>query len=328
MRSTGRLSREYEPWLLSPSCIAERLLLYRFVCAHLAAHDENLATRNANYRQILSSLLFTPSSSLDKPLRVWQTSHLILLGDLNYRLESSPTGLEKALVDTPRQIESDSLDPDVGKERKRLVALDTLRQQQARGKAFEFLSEGDLTTFAPTYKRVIGHVDGYNKKRRPGYTDRILFASYRGGSLGQGDSSEYAGENSPLLASESITQTSETDDASQTRIISYNSIPDLTVSDHKPVYAVLKIPAPPSDIRDRYSTQHQTPLLPFPASATVPATNALSLGIRQTIATASDRSIGLLWYSTLILGAGNLPAGIVVELLLLVVGWTWWMGMW
>jgi hypothetical protein len=304
-------------------------LLYRFVCAHLAAHDENLATRNANYRQILSSLLFTPSSSLDKPLRVWQTSHLILLGDLNYRLESSPTRLEKALVDTPRQRdEPQSVDPDVAKERKRLVALDTLKQQQARGKAFEYLSEGDLTAFAPTYKRIIGHVDGYNKKRRPGYTDRILFASYRGGSRGQGDSSDHSGETSPLLASGSATLTSETDDASQTQIISYNSIPDLTVSDHKPVYAVLKIPGPPSDIHDRYSTQHQTPFLSFPASATVAATDALSLGIRQAIATASDRSIGLLWYATLILGAGNLPAGIVVELLLIVVGWTWWMGMW
>lgn len=300
-----------------------------FVCAHLAAHDENLETRNANYRQILSSLLFTPSSSLDKPLRIWQTSHLILLGDLNYRLASAPTGLEKALVDTPQRRDGNtSVDSDLEKERQRLVSLDTLKQQQARGKAFEYLSEGELATFAPTYKRIVGQVDGYNKKRRPGYTDRILFASYRGGGLNHGGSSEYSAETSPLLAGATTNQTSGGEDGPQTRIISYNSIPDLTVSDHKPVYAVLKIPAPTFDSHDHYSTQHQTPFLSLPTSATVPATDPLSLGIRQAIATVADRSIGLLWCSTLIVGAGNLPAGIIVELLLLVVGWTWWMGMW
>lgn len=328
MRITGRLSREYDQERSNNSdCFAEAFSL-SFVCAHLAAHDENLEKRNANYRQILSSLLFTPSSSLDKPLRVWETSHLILLGDLNYRLTSAPTDLERALTDTTRQSEETQSDPDLKKERRRLVALDTLKQQQARGKAFEYLSEGDLTTFAPTYKRIVGQVDGYNKKRRPGYTDRILFASYRAKGYGQGGSSKYSAETSPLLSSTTEDESLNNDDGSLTRITSYDSIPDLTVSDHKPVYAILNIPPPSSNSHNRYPTQHQTPFLSFPASAVLPAADGFSLGIRQVIATASDRSIGLLWYSAMILGAGSLPAGILVEFLLVVVGLTWSMGMW
>lgn len=328
MRITGRLSREHHNERSNNShCFAEAFPL-SFVCAHLAAHDENLETRNANYRQILSSLLFTPSSSLDRPLRVWETSHLILLGDLNYRLTSAPTGLERALTDTTRLSEETQSNPDLKKDRQKLVALDTLKQQQARGKAFEYLSEGDLTTFAPTYKRIVGQVDGYNKKRRPGYTDRILFASYRERGHGQGGSSEHSAETSPLLSSTTDDGYLNNNDGSLTRITSYNSIPDLTVSDHKPVYAILNIPPPSSNSHNRYPTQHQTPFLTFPASAVVPATDGLSLGIRQVIATASDRSIGLLWYSAMILGAGSLPVGVLVELLLVVVGVTWWLGMW
>ncbi|KAI5454778.1 hypothetical protein NCC49_003662 [Naganishia albida] len=300
---------------------------FTFISAHLAAHDENLATRNANYRQILASLQFAPSSSLDKPLRVWQTSHLIFLGDLNYRLASSPTGLDKALVDTSLQRRASvRVDADLEKERGKLVALDTLKQQQMQGKAFTFLSEGELTNFAPTYKRIVGKVDGYNKKRRPGYTDRILFASYRGPRHANEHTSETSAETSPLLG-ESAGQADD-NTSPQARIVSYDSIPDLTVSDHKPVYASIAIPAPPRDIEHRYPSQYQTPFLSLTASSTVPATDALSLGARKAVATATDRIVGLTWYATVTMGAGNLVAGIAVEVVLLLVGLTYWMGLW
>jgi hypothetical protein len=328
-RITGRHLREFDKNRLSDfDGLAEADIFPSFVCAHLAAHDENLETRNANYRQILSSLLFAPSSSLDKPLQIWQTSHLVLLGDLNYRLTRAPTGLESALIDTARRGRETQTDPDLKKERQSLVALDTLKEQQAQGKAFDCLLEGDLTTFAPTYKRIVGQIDGYNKKRRPGYTDRILFASYRAKSNTQSELPELNAETSPLLARTTADHASNNDNTSQTRITAYNSIPDLTASDHKPVYAILFMPPPPSDAHDQFSTQHQTPFLAFPPSATVPAANSLSLGTRQVIATALDRCIGLLWYSAIILGAGNLPAGIFVELLLVLIGLTWWKGMW
>lgn len=217
-------------------------------------------------------------------------------------------------------------DADLAKEREKLVALDTLKQQQARGKAFAFLSEGELANFAPTYKRIVGHVDGYNKKRRPGYTDRILFASYRSRPVSEGYSDNSA-ETSPLLA-ESAGGDTDNDVGSQPRIVTYDSIPDLTVSDHKPVYAFIKIPVPSRDTGHRYSSQHQTPLISLPTSYATPATDALSLGTRKAVATATDRIVGLTWYGTVTLGAGNLMAGIAVEVLLLIVGFTWFMGLW
>lgn len=195
-----------------------------------------------------------------------------------------------------------------------------------QGKAFTFLSEGELTNFAPTYKRIVGKVDGYNKKRRPGYTDRILFASYRGPRHANEHTSETSAETSPLLG-ESAGQADD-NTSPQARIVSYDSIPDLTVSDHKPVYASIAIPAPPRDIEHWYPSQYQTPFLSLTASSTVPATDALSLGARKAVATATDRIVGLTWYATVTMGAGNLVAGIAVEVVLLLVGLTYWMGLW
>ncbi|KAJ9101915.1 hypothetical protein QFC19_004996 [Naganishia cerealis] len=302
---------------------------FTFIGAHLAAHDSNLAERNANYRQILSSMLFSPSSSLDKPLRVWQTSHIIFLGDLNYRLATSPTGLEGALIESSLHPEHNQQDhslqnaPALAKDRQKLVALDTLKQQQAQGKSFTFLAEGDLATFAPTYKRIIGQVNGYNKKRRPGYTDRVLFASYRGPNKSLNEISAISTETSPLLEN-----SEEQDPSGSTQVEKYDSIPDLTISDHKPVYALIKISSPIIDSEHRYASQHVTPFLPFPPSMSPPATDALSLGIRRAISNMVDRSVGLTWYATLILGAGNLVAGLLVEGLFILVGLTWWMELW
>lgn len=235
--------------------------------------------------------------------------------------------MEKALIDSSLQRNASAADADLAKEREKLVALDTLKQQQTQGKAFPYLSEGELANFAPTYKRIVGQVDGYNKKRRPGYTDRILFASYRGPRHVDSHISDNSAETSPLLA-DSLGDTSDDNGGSQARIVSYDSIPDLTVSDHKPVYALIKVPAPPPDREHRYTSQHQTPLLSLPTSYTAPATDAFSLGMRKAVAGAMDRTVGLTWYATVILGAGNLTAGVAVEVLLLLVRWTWWMGMW
>jgi hypothetical protein len=79
------------------------------------------------------------------------------MGDLNYRFASMPSSgypTEKsASVDTI-QLE---------KERGEMVGLDTLRKQQREGMAFGGLREGDLTNFAPTYKRIAGQVHGYSR---------------------------------------------------------------------------------------------------------------------------------------------------------------------
>jgi hypothetical protein len=79
------------------------------------------------------------------------------MGDLNYRFASMPSGgypTEKSAAVDNVQLE---------KERGEMVRLDTLRKQQVEGMAFGGLREGDLTKFAPTYKRIAGQVDGYSR---------------------------------------------------------------------------------------------------------------------------------------------------------------------
>lgn len=129
----------------------------RFVCAHLDAHDHNIARRNAQYQMILSHLNFYSTDPLASATQVHDTSHLFVMGDLNYRFASMPSSgypaEKRASVDTV-QLE---------KEREEMVRLDTLRKQQSEGKAFGGLREGDLTNFAPTYKRIAGQVNGYSR---------------------------------------------------------------------------------------------------------------------------------------------------------------------
>lgn len=79
------------------------------------------------------------------------------MGDLNYRLEKLPQSgwpREGKLADDVLALE---------KERAEMVDLDTLRREQREGRVFGGLREGDLSRFAPTYKRIVGKVDGYAK---------------------------------------------------------------------------------------------------------------------------------------------------------------------
>ena len=117
-----------------------------FVCAHLEAYDHNIPRRNAQYREILSSLVFRSGDALASPAQVFDTSHLFIMGDLNYRLSQRPTS-----------------DPSLSKDHAELLKFDTLQKEQREGRAFGGLTEGDLSQFAPTYKRVVGQVDGYSK---------------------------------------------------------------------------------------------------------------------------------------------------------------------
>ena len=128
-----------------------------FLCCHLEANDHNIPRRNAQYRTILSSLIFRSSDPLAQPAQIFDTSHLFVMGDLNYRLSRIPsTGYptEEKMSDDLIALE---------KQRVEMVEMDTLRKEQREGRVFGGLREGDLTRFAPTYKRVVGQVDGYSR---------------------------------------------------------------------------------------------------------------------------------------------------------------------
>jgi hypothetical protein len=79
------------------------------------------------------------------------------MGDLNYRLASMPSG------GYPTEKSSSVDNVQLEKERGEMVRLDTLRKQQSEGLAFGGLREGDVTQFAPTYKRIAGQVNGYSR---------------------------------------------------------------------------------------------------------------------------------------------------------------------
>lgn len=49
------------------------------------------------------------------------------------------------------------------KERADMLQLDTLKREQREGRVFGGLREGKIETFAPTYKRVVGQVEGYSR---------------------------------------------------------------------------------------------------------------------------------------------------------------------
>ena len=131
--------------------------MFRFVNAHLEAHDHNLKRRNQQYANILSSMVFRTTDPLQQPKQAHETSHLFVMGDLNYRLVSVPaTGY-------PREPKEDEDVLTIEKERMEMVDLDSLRKEQREGRVFGGLREGDLSRFAPTYKRIVGQVDGYSK---------------------------------------------------------------------------------------------------------------------------------------------------------------------
>lgn len=148
-----------------PQVLFDRSDPLRFVCTHLEAHDKNISRRNTQYRNILSSLLFTSSDPLSTPYQITDTSHLFFLGDLNYRLARLPHLPNGEPRENPGDagVSGGEEEVDVQKERADMVLLDTLRREQKEGRVFGGLREGRLEGFAPTYKRIVGQVEGYSR---------------------------------------------------------------------------------------------------------------------------------------------------------------------
>lgn len=283
-----------------------------FIGAHLAAHDSGLADRQKDYNTILSSLVFEPSSTLTGPEQMQDSSHVFLLGDLNYRLSQLIDGIgydmHELSLDSPQQDHSENLA--ILKEREQLVMFDTLRQEQAKGNVMVGLREGDLGNFAPTYKRFVGEVGGWNKKRVPGYTDRVLFASYHD----RGQDEEEEDETSRLAPVPSA------QDGRQTEVLAYDSISSITASDHKPVYAIVLIPAPQMTLD---TNLHRTPSIR--SIPRVPPTDNFQLLQRKFVGTMLDKLAGHIWLLLLALGGGQNPFyGLIVLLVVLLVAGPLW----
>jgi hypothetical protein len=148
------------------------MLRFSFVNTHLEAHDRNLPRRNTQYQNILSSLLFKSGDPLVPMRQITDTSHLFFMGDLNYRMSRVPNlklgQPREGRIQSGRGTASGSSEEqddqvELEKERADMYALDTLQAQITGGKAFGGLREGQVQAFAPTYKRVVGQVEGYSR---------------------------------------------------------------------------------------------------------------------------------------------------------------------
>ncbi|MES1912027.1 MAG: hypothetical protein MHM6MM_004370 [Cercozoa sp. M6MM] len=145
-----------------------------FVCLHLAARAERLLVRRDNYRRIVTQLR---GMGEDEDLDFLHSfDHVVILGDLNYRTQSFSF--------------HDSIDIVAKGEMDRLAATDQLRSEMAEEAAFGGFAEGEIASFAPTYRmsktmhyRTRDEANGlpatFSNKRQqlPSWTDRVLFRS-------------------------------------------------------------------------------------------------------------------------------------------------------
>ncbi|GAA5954018.1 hypothetical protein JCM3765_000725 [Sporobolomyces pararoseus] len=194
---------------------------WTFVTAHLAAHQNKVERRNRDWKEIVERLVFVDEEGGKGERNLYETGHLFVFGDLNYRISlTSPRKLAPHLlshhVSTLVSPVSDS--SSVSSSLSTILPHDQLQQQLRQGKTLHHLSEGQIN-FPPTYKFKPGTVDTYKdfKKRIPGWCDRILYA---------------------------VPTTEEGD----FEVELYRSDMNFTASDHKPVTALFNIPSPSSSV--------------------------------------------------------------------------------
>lgn len=127
------------------------------VNTHLTPHDHLLADRILDYNTILTSHTFsTPDTS-----KILYHDYTFWIGDLNFRLN----GEDLSALDIAFMVKTKKL--------KFLLDRDQLKEAMTTGKAFAEFMENEIT-FPPTYKYEFFSQE-YDLKRRPSWTDRILY---------------------------------------------------------------------------------------------------------------------------------------------------------
>ncbi|CAJ1933006.1 unnamed protein product [Sphenostylis stenocarpa] len=141
-----------------------------FVCGHLASggREGDERSRNSNVADIFSRTSFPKGPLLDLPRKILDHDHIILLGDLNYRI-SLPEETTRLLV------ENEDWDS--------LLEYDQLMMEVMSGNMLRGWHEGTIK-FAPTYKYCPNSDLYYGccyqgkkaaKKRAPAWCDRVIW---------------------------------------------------------------------------------------------------------------------------------------------------------
>lgn len=183
-----------------------------FVSSHLAAHEgaKFLSHRNASVEEIMRNLERRNHPKSVALPAIHQYSHIIWMGDLNYRLDPDRT--------LPSEMSFDEKWDYVHEALKRedfatLRRFDELRDEMLHHRVFSNFSEGEIN-FLPTFKVVRGLPGNeYQRLRIPSYCDRILWHSL------------------PMHAK-------------LLRLVKYSSLPSYCTSDHKPVFAQFEVDFP------------------------------------------------------------------------------------
>ncbi|KAF8843428.1 DNase I-like protein [Paxillus ammoniavirescens] len=182
-----------------------RPTILTFVNAHLAAFDEMVDRRNYDFQELSGRLAFPPNglngnyapdNVTGDVYSIYQSDILFWMVDLNYRLDLPDGDIRALLSSHVSGIESIQS----------LMAHDQLNIAIRTGKAFTGFSEHPITHI-PTYRLATGVSKdrlGYDMKRKPAWTDRILYMSSPGMKLKQ---------------------------------LAYRSHPEIVMSDHQPVSA-------------------------------------------------------------------------------------------
>jgi hypothetical protein len=243
---------------------------------------------------------------------VYDTTHLFVFGDLNHRIALGKSELERARKGDEKAGASSELTKESlfkaleAGDWSTLSEYDQLSYQRLSQppKAFHGLTELPIEQAGvpPTYKYVVSRpgkqtkkknagitsdaLEGHtlNKKRVPGWTDRILWAS----APARDQNAQHGVE-----------------------VEFYRSIMQYTHSDHKPITTLLRLPPPGS------SPQLLSSLNPY---ETLPSTQRLLL---STSGVVLDRLVGYIWSLLLLAGGGSLAGGLL-EVFIIGAITAWW----
>ncbi|XP_034547417.1 phosphatidylinositol 4,5-bisphosphate 5-phosphatase A [Notolabrus celidotus] len=186
-----------------------------FLNCHLPAHMENSEQRMEDFESILQQQQFEGQAAtgvLDHDVVFW-------FGDLNFRIDELEMQVVKSAIDNNKY--------------SMLLEKDQLNMAKDSETVLEGFQEGPLK-FPPTYKFDVGTntYDTSGKKRKPAWTDRILWRLRATAPAGAALSAGKRGSMSGLTSGAKVTQHN------------YRSYMEYTVSDHKPVSSIFTLQFP------------------------------------------------------------------------------------
>jgi hypothetical protein len=127
------------------------------VCAHLTPHAHNVPARLRDWRRIVGTLLFPSLTARGAAATLYESSHVFVLGDLNFRVVLPP---DHHLADVARTLRFAAV-LEAAHEREAIKDHDQLLAERRKGNVFVGLREGNFWDFKCSYKYALGEVDEY-----------------------------------------------------------------------------------------------------------------------------------------------------------------------